>query len=505
MRRGASAVLTAAAALAGLLVATEPVAAACDCAIQPTDRQEQLAPGSSVAVLQRIDRDNDDDAGYRVEATNGGVEPGETYFSLQEDVGCTGVIEYGWVFAARVEPGGEIDYTPCGEVDLQQALAVIDGPTKPVSAGPVVAVAAGNYGDHSLVALNALGQPVAWAAHPGRIDRLAVCPGGRTVVVVGVDRDEAQRRVDVVDAATLRLRRTIVPAGTGGGTTEVACADSAGERAALFLAGPIGEHSDESPNSVVEIRGTSVEEHDTGTWSYVSVVSSDGGFLASNRRGDGTFRLVRVATDGRLTELHRYPQFHYLGDFALSPDGRTLAARADVKTSSGTALVLIDAATGRIDQQGDVGLRGVDVRQLGWTAAGHLLVSTRTEPACCFKVSPPDRVLEYDGSLHLVGEREGGPGSSMEVVGDSAVFFSPPARPSYVNANYLPRDLDVRLTETWVLKGLGLSRTTELPPVSRTNPARVAMLFLTGIAAVGGMALGARRVRSHPAGRADSR
>lgn len=104
----------------------------------------------------------------------------------------------------------------CSSAPLGEALQLAQGDPMVAEGGPPVAYVAGGYGRGRVTAVDREGRAVAWDRTAGSGGAVAVCPGGRTVVVAGrtagkglvraEGRADRPRRLDAGGATDGRAR-----------------------------------------------------------------------------------------------------------------------------------------------------------------------------------------------------------------------------------------------------------------------------------------------------------
>jgi hypothetical protein len=223
------------------------------------------------------------------------------------------------------------------------------------------------------------------------------------------------------------------------------------------------------------------------------------GFLAY---GPSDPALIRP--DGTVRRLPKIDVPGGIGRLRLAPDGRTAAVTSlgsyDRRSGARTSpqVLLIDLTTGQVHArwQPPDPLDGLE-----WTSSGRLLARVGYSNG----LSQPQNVghvLELDGSLRVVGERPGAPGSSFTAVGDTVVFWEG-ARMSVVTGQNSRTVSDLRLSAAWEMLALPdavgeATRTAGLgKPVPSTDPAVRGVMAATVAAALVAMVLAgfARRTR----------
>ncbi len=418
--RALSASGVALAALAGSILWAVP-AQACSCGM--ADMDEALAAGDAIAIVTRTDSGRGAEPNtppptptYRVEDSVGPELPGTLYGSADGSEPCESGTEPRTLAAFVVERKDDAwRLAPCGYLDLGPALQRVQGDPVAVAGGPVVAYAAGDYESSRLAALDSAGRIRAWDKIPGYGDHAALCPGGKTVVVLG--RTPGKQWTDqlpeltVHDAATLRVLRT-VKLGKSAFLLGLAvrCADERAEVVQVL----VGDRDDESyPVGLLTVRGDKTKTVDAGRASSARAVPD--GFVVLDGVETKTVSLALVRPDGRRSTVAALPDLSYAEGLTVSPDGRTATiAGSGGEPGSDPLVVAIDVESGKRLGELDQPNAG-----LAWTPAGELLV--REEERSGSGQSP---VRIYDRALTERGDWPAVPGPShghFATLGDAAV------------------------------------------------------------------------------------
>ncbi len=485
------ALVTALGVLGAVLVSAEP-AHACSCNTRQVD--EELRAGNAFAIVTRTDPDGID-ATFRVEDALGSDLPATLTGTVDGGISCYAQVAPGQVAALMFErQGPQLDepfasrgwFLPvCPEAPLGDVLTRKFGQPRATSTEPVVAVAAGDFGGSSLVALDRRGEAVAWDRRPGAGQTVVVCPGARTVVAYSYPAGPKPNEVTVHDAATLALRRT-VPLKGGAQVSGLSCADPRGDVVRMSVA-----FDDDTPEDDADrleqwtVRGTDIHI-DPAPERKRGLATAAGSLLPA----DGDAGFDRLAPDGTRTELIRFDGPGEIGQWELAPDGVTVAVTLfpegpEMENPPDAPVVTFDARSGRV-----LGTwRTSEVPDaLTWTPAGQLFV--RTVPATATDPRATARTVHIlDRTLHERARHPAGSGYLM-TVGESAVTYGK-SRILAIPATGLPRVLsEVRLAATVDLVGLsdagfepgdgdaeptpsgdGIVRAGSPPPASTDGPA----------------------------------
>lgn len=415
-RRG-SAAAAVVAAVAGMLVLAEP-AAACSCAIPRVDKA--LAEGHVVAIVTRTDDDTSDVATLRVEDAVGGELPSHWTGPLGFS-GCeVQVLADGLAAIAFRQEGAEWKTGGCA-FDLGEVLQKVRGRPVVEAKPPAVALAAGSFGGSRLAALDRRGRVVAWDRQAGTGQAAAVCPGGSTVAAFGrsggvydVDR---RAEVSVHDAATLKVRRTVVlPKRPTREALAIRCLGAQGKRVEVV----VHRYGAEEGTHLLTVDGGRVSSVPLGHVSAADA-TGDGFLLAIDKGGWGTegpVSLEWLRGDGTQSVLAE-SDLPYVEHLKVSPDGATIALYAtEVR---GRRLVrTLDAATGRQLGEWVLDAAGPDrhVNGLGWTAGNELLVRSGEGRA---EADP--NLRRFDRGMRELGRGTANAGWRFAVVGDGGVSF----------------------------------------------------------------------------------
>ncbi len=448
MRRRAARVLGAGtvglAALAGSVLWAVP-AQACSCASRDID--EELADGHALAIVTRTDKPPRYDAReglpvgtFRVLDSAGPRIPKALEGELDDGGSCQPSVAPGALAALIYErKDGAWDLGSCAKVELGQAVQRAQGDPVASKGGPAVAYAAGSYGSSRLVALDRLGNAVAWDQTPGDGDLVAVCPGGETVVAIGrTPRERVERVVrqqgppyyekqvtalTVHEVTSLRVLRTV---NLGQSFFEHHTALRCGDRDGKDVQVLSRNGSDEDTANLLTVRDGKVESVNVGRTPAVLPV--DEGFLVLDEDRSGGVSLALVRPDGKRTTIATVPDMPEANPFAVSAGGRTVALYGYRAEPRGHTIVTVDADSGK--RLGEWTRDRLEVGGLGWTASGELLVrEARSEGERTSNVLAFDRTLTQRGTWPSV-EHEWP--VRFTAVGDSAVLYGYGSRPTAI-------------------------------------------------------------------------
>ncbi len=454
-RRTLSAGTVGLAALAGSILWAVP-AQACSCA--PKDMDYELAAGNALAIVTRTDTGprGTPVGKFRVLESVGPKLPKTLEGRMDTGGGCMTYVAPGSLAALIYErKDGAWDLGWCADVEFGKAVQRAQGDPVATQGGPAVAYAAGSFGSSRLVALDRVGNAVAWDRTPGEGQLVAVCPGEETMVSVGrtpskverVVRQQGERieepvtALTVHDATSLQVLRTVDLERSRYGYSALTCGDRDGERVQILDRS--GSHGPE----LLTVRGNKIERVDVGPVSAVQPV--DGGFLVLDDNGTDGALLGLVRPDGRRTTVAQLPDLGLAGSLAVSPDGRTAAAFGSPSEGRGT-LVTVDADSGKL--LGTLARTKPDVTGLAWTASGELLLRESRDSLDPLPVLVFDRTLTEKNRWPSVA---GAPAGMFTTIGDSAVVYGHGSRPTAT-----PRD-----GEPVVAESLRLAATEHLVAV----------------------------------------
>jgi hypothetical protein len=421
MRR-TTAALTATTSLAALLVLAEPAQAKCG----PRDMDELLAEGFTIAIVTRTDKGGSP-ADLRVEAFAGPQPPATLSVVTDTSGECQSSVAPGTVAAVSLHRQGDLWTLGAAGFELGRAYARADGAPEAVKGGPIVAYAAGNFGGARLAGLDAQGRTVAWGGGYGTGERVATCPGGARVVVLGRGpkaQSSRARQLTVHDATTLRMLRTVrVEYGGSGDLMALRCRDDDARRVDLLAdvrLGPPGREL-EQRGRLLTVDGNRVTHRDLEPVMAAAAVSD--GFVAALGVGGvhGT-KLVRISPRGTRS-LESLPGGVYsilgpAGALTVAPDERTVALSVYGSQTSQDAIVTIDLRSG--ERLGSVAPRGRFVTGLAWVGPNRLIV--RDTPYRGLALRLLDRQVRPLGSWPRAGIPNG-QGNRLSTLGGDAVMY----------------------------------------------------------------------------------
>lgn len=503
MRRPWTRVVAAVALLGGSVLCAAP-AEGTNC--RAREVQTEMRKGNTLAIVTRTDHRAPPDATFRVEAAYGVDVPATLTGRVDAGMDSQPTAFPGDVVALIFERRGDGWFlSTCSDVDLGEALDLVNGEPDPAAGGPIVAVATGDFGGSRLAGLDARGRVVAWDRRTGHAERVAACPGGRTVVAYGSRPDATvadPMELGVHDAATLRRKRVVLvpPTENGHSGADLRCADERGDVVQVLLT-----YSGAGAARLVTVDGTRI---DTVAISRVlrEVVAVADGFLALayTDQVDLQGTLVRIGSDGDITDL---PTAESLSDvyevLAVAPDGVTVAA-----FGSRSGVVTFDARTGVVLGRWAHG----DLAGAAWTADGHLLVRIGYDTG--WGKPREGTMVTLDRRLRELARRPSTPGRYVAAIGDTAVTFGGTrlsATPEGGEARVLP---ELRLAATAEVVPLstvslepaeqpptspapasGVVRAVRWTPPPTTNGPARAVLVCLAAAALAAAVAGARRPR----------
>ncbi len=386
--------ISAAGIFIAVLVAAEPAEASC----MVPDLARVLELGRVVGVVSRLDDDEGRKGTFRVHQTVGGTLPAELTVDMPWNYSPQ-VIEDGLAaLAFERKDGWELGW--CATLDLGEVLQRTEGAAAVASKRSAVAIAAGTFGDSRLVSLDRAGKPVAWDRQGGTAERVAVCPGGKTVVAVGRPGGTYARgkeELSVHDARTLEPKRVVkLPIYKHNEIAALRCADPQGERVDIFV----------------------VEYHSDGWGHLFSVtdrkVSSVGGIGRSGAAavlGDGFVavvkgKVVRIASSGANRPIASLVNLRPR-QLVVSPDQKTIAAY------DGQRLNTVDPGTG--ERLGSLDI--TDVSGIAWTVSNRLLVRVGNGSG------PVPNLRSFDRKLEHMGQGKAATGWKFAAVGEAGVNF----------------------------------------------------------------------------------
>lgn len=375
-------------ALASLVAMPTATASACTCGGPSQVDTTATTNGRSMAIVTRLD-EGGPRADFAIEATWGAEMPKR----VTADIDDNGTHCRPWV-----DPRGGVgavvfnrellgwNSETCGTANQEEVfLRALGNPIR-IAGGPPVAIASGRFGGSNLVAVDAVGTPVAWGNKTDGGGPIAACPSGR--IAAALDRatgegDEPPRLTlhRVKDLTT--NHSTTVPLSAGERVQAIRCADRAGALVEIL----VNHDQGLVPPRVLSIRKNLVVH--TGAGAVRSGVPMSDGFLAVS----GTHTLVRLK-DGRSRVVVRDLGLREVGHIAVRADEAVVAVWGRPYNADDAGLRVYDLRSGML--LASKALIG-DVTGLTWSGAALIVrragVARRPAPAM--------QVLNH--RLHLTG------------------------------------------------------------------------------------------------------